>query len=136
MAFLIESDFLVALSRADDQYHVHARRIISSGEKLFLSPYSLVEISLASRAIGEDITGFMDALAKIVKGYDNLQQVQDRAEYHARATALDRKYGLAFFDSLHAAVAIEEGHTMISSDGQYGKLAELALVHPSKFKSA
>lgn len=136
MPFMVESDFLVALSRTDDQYHAHARRIISSGETLFLSPYSLIELSLASRAVGEDISGFMDALSRIFDGYDNLQQIQDRAEYHARAAALESKYWLSYFDSLHAAVAIEEGHTMISSDGQYGKVTELTLMHPRKFKSA
>lgn len=136
MPFMVESGLLVALSRTDDQYHTHARRIISSGEKLLLSPYSLVEISLASRAIGDDIGGFMAALSKIVKGYDNLQQIPDRAEYHARAALLERKYGLSFFDSLHAAVAVEEGYTMMSSDGQYEKIKELALVHPHRFEKS
>lgn len=133
---MVESDFLVAISRPDDQYHVHARRIISSGEKLFLSPYSLAEINLGSRAIGADISGFMVALSKVVEGYDNLQQLPDKAEYHARAAILEQKYDLSFFDSLHVAVAIEEGYAMISSDGQYDRVKELTLVHPRKFKSA
>ncbi len=136
MPFMVESDFLVALSRTDDQYYTHARRIISSGEKLLLSPYSLVEVNLGSRAIGgTDIGGFMAALSKVVEGYDdNFKIIRDRAEYHSRAALLERKYGLSFFDSLHAAVAVEEGYTMISSDGQYDKIAGLALIHPRKFE--
>jgi predicted nucleic acid-binding protein len=134
MPFLVESDFLVALSRADDQYHEHARRIISSGEELLLSPYCLTEINLGSRVIGSDISGFMEALSKVVEGYDNLRQISEKPSYHARAALLERKYNLSFFDSLHAAVAIEEGLTMISSDGQYGKITELSLIHPRKFR--
>lgn len=135
MPFVVESDFLMALSRADDQYHVHARRIISSGEKLLLSPYCLAEINLGSRAIGADVSGFMAALAETVEGYE-LQQLPDKARYHARAAILEQKYGLTFFDSLHAAAAVEEGHTMISSDGQYEKVKELSLIRPRKFAKA
>lgn len=132
---MVESDFLVALSRIEDQYHAHSRRIISSGEKLLLSPYSLIEINLGSRAESIDISGFMIALSKTVEGYgNNLQQIPDKAEYHAKAALLEQEYGnLSFFDSLHAAVAIEEGYTMLSADSQYEKIKELALVNPRKF---
>lgn len=134
MPFMVESDFIIALSRTDDQYHVHARRIISSGAKLLLSPYSLIEINLGSRAVGDDISGFMVELAKVAKGYANLQQIPDRPEYHAKAAFLERKYDLSFFDSLHAAAAIEEGYTMISADGQYQKVKELVSINPRKFE--
>lgn len=133
MPFMVESDFVIALSRIEDQYHAHARRIISSGEKLLLSPYSLIEINLGSRAVSDDISGFMVELAKVVKGYANMQQIPDKPEYHAKAALLERKYDLSFFDSLHAAVAIEEGYAMISADSRYQKIKELASMNPRKF---
>ena len=85
MPFMVESDFIIALNRIDDQYHVHARRIISSGEKLFLSPYSLMEINLGSRAISDNdhdnnIDAFMTALTNVLEGYDNLQQIPDKPD--------------------------------------------------------
>jgi predicted nucleic acid-binding protein len=136
MPFMVESDFLIALSRVEDQYHAHARRIISSGEKLLLSPYSLTEINLASRAVGKNISGFMEQLAKMMEGYDNVQLIPDKAGYHAKAAALEKEHDLSFFDSLHAAAAIEGGYTIISADGRYEKIKDLHSINPRKFRSS
>jgi hypothetical protein len=61
---------------------VHASSIISSGQKLLLSSYSIIEINPASRAIRDNdhdnnIGAFMTALANVLEGYDNLQQIPD-----------------------------------------------------------
>jgi predicted nucleic acid-binding protein len=136
MPFMVESDFVIALSQTDDQYHTHARRIVSSAKKLLLSPFSLIEISLGSRALGSDISGFMTELQKMVEGYDNMGQIPDKPKYHAKAAALEKRYDdLSFFDSLHAAAAIEEGYTLISADGQYEKIRELNSINPRKFRT-
>jgi predicted nucleic acid-binding protein len=130
MPFMIESDFIIALSRINDQYHGHARKIISSGDKLLLSPYSLIEINLGSRSVEGDIKEFMSTLKKVVEGYENLQQIPDKPGYHAKAAQLEQEYGLSFFDSLHAAVAIEEGYTMMSADSKYRGIKGLRSINP------
>ena len=73
---------------------------------------------------------FIKEIERTRYGQQNLQQIPDKPAYHAKAAQLEQEYGLSFFDSLHAAVAIEEGYTMISADSKYKGIKGLRSINP------
>lgn len=130
---LVETDLLLALISSGDKHHSEAVRLFDKyAGKIALSPYSLIELNLLLKSgvvIVEDPSLFYEALGNLMK-YRGVGTYPPKAEYHKVAHALRRKYGLSYFDSLHAAVALTEDVELVSYDRVYEAVAEVKYLHP------
>ncbi len=130
---LVETDFIVAISSPDDAHHGEAVRILRKlASKLKLSPYTLVELDLLIRSgkLIVRLPAYYESLAKLLKYYE-VTIVEPSPIHLAVAWRLREKYGLSYFDSLHAATAITLGEPLTSYDETYRRVKELEYIHPS-----
>ena len=129
---IIETDILIALASKTDKHHNEVRMILNKLDETKLSPYSFTELDLliTSKALIVKLPDFYNVL-KAVFTYYGLSIIPSNPSHLARAWNLRRKYGLTFFDSLHAAIALEEDEVLISFDKKYGKIEGLKYKHPS-----
>lgn len=128
---LIETDILLAVASKEDKYHDEAVNLL--GRKgLKLSPYSLLELDLLikSGVLDVDIELFYKGLSELLKYY-GIRIALPSPLHMVKAWYLRRKYGLTYFDSLHASVAILEGIPIVSYDEGYSKVEGLAYIPPS-----
>ncbi|RLE64048.1 MAG: hypothetical protein DRJ47_08575 [Thermoprotei archaeon] len=72
---------------------------------------------------------FYNALNITLMYYD-VSTLTPHPSHLARAWMLRRKYNLTFFDSLHAATAIEEDEPIVSYDKRYSDIKDLRYVDP------
>ena len=132
---MVETDFIIASINRRDPLHSYSMRILERKSELLLSPYSIVELDVLVRSgnirlknyamFFKDLDGFLS--------YHDIGILSDKASYHAKAEELRSRYGLTYFESLHASVALIEGLTIISSDTVYGRVENLRYVHTRKF---
>ncbi len=129
---MIETDILIALSSKTDKHHNEVKRLLEKLKVIKLSPHSLTELDLliTSKNLIVKSPDFYNAL-KAVFAYYGVSIMASRPNHFARAWTLRRKYGLTFFDSLHAATAMEEDETLVSFDRKYMEVEELKYEHPS-----
>ena len=112
---LLETGFLIALNLSD-RNHSWALSVLSECRsrrvRCYLSPAAPVEVSLLLKSRGFDegrIARVLKLMESIVTGA-GIRCLPLRPAHVARAAELRGKYlELGFFDSLHAAVAVEEG---------------------------
>ena len=130
---LIETDTIISLVRRNDKHHQTTLSILEKyrGE-LVLSPYSLNELDLliwsgTFKVRNKEL--FFKLLEETLKFYV-VEALKPKAYHIAKAYELRRKYGLSFFDSLHAAVATVENMPLLSYDRTYEKISELSYVNP------
>ena len=130
---LIETDLLLAASSPRDAHHGEAVRLLRSGSPLRLSPYSLVELDLLvpSGRIRVVLPDFYVHLGEVLEFY-GVAIPPPRARHLAVAWDLRRRYGLTYFDSLHAATALVEGEAIASYDSSYARVEGLKYLHPSQ----
>lgn len=130
---LIETDFLIALASKNDRHHDEVRGLLEKLDTINLSPYSLVELDLllASRKIIVKIPDYYEVLDSVLSYYGMAVSTPDPTHFH-QAWILRKRYGLTFFDSLHAATAIKGGEVLISYDDRYSAIRELKYRHPSR----
>ncbi|RLF18430.1 MAG: hypothetical protein DRZ82_08210 [Thermoprotei archaeon] len=128
---VIETDMIVALASESDKHHHEARTLLRKLSNIKLSPYSLIELDLllASGNIVVKAKLFYEAL-KSVLAYYNISVLKPDPLHFAVAWNFRKKYGLTFFDSLHAAVAVRENDMLVSFDRKYSIVKELKYVHP------
>lgn len=132
---LVETDFLIALLNERDRLH----RIyieIAEEDDLTLSPYTLIEVEmlwLSKRLIIEDYEAFQRHLNDLLEYY-SIRLMTDKPRYHAEAHRLRRESNLTYFDSLHAATALTEDLTLISSDPIYRRVKNLKHLHPTEWR--
>jgi len=131
---IVETDYILALSSPEDKRHEEAVKILQrrAGE-LKLSPYALVELDLLVRSnrIEVVIPDYYEGLTRLLEFY-NIKVVKPTPEHLLAAWRLRGKYGLSYFDSLHAAVAIVEGEAIASYDEAYKRVKGLRYIHPSE----
>jgi len=129
---IIETDILVALASREDKHHLEAKEVLEKADSVSLSPYSLFELDLliASGVIKVEPTAFYRALADVLS-YFEITILRPEPSHLATAWELRNKYGLSFFDSLHAAVAIEERDILVSYDRAYSSVKELTYIRPA-----
>jgi len=125
---LIETDILLALVSVRDKHHMEVLKLIDRLEgRLVISPYSLIERDLmirSGRILISDIPAFYQAISTFLN-YRRIRRISPKPIYHAEAYRLRQKYrGLAYFDSLHAAVSITEKLEHISYDNVYEKIED------------
>ena len=97
-----------------------------------ISPYSLIERDLmTSRILISDIPAFHQAISTFLN-YGRIRRISPKPIYHAEAYRLRQKYrGLAYFDSLHAAVSLTEKLEHISYYNVYEKIQDRgSKLHP------
>ncbi len=132
---LVETDFLIALINEKDRLHEVYLEIAEEGG-LTLSPYTLIEVEmlwLSKRLIIENYEAFQRHLNNLLEYY-SIRLMTDKPPYHATAHRLRRENDLTYFDSLHAAAALTEDLTLISSDPIYRKVENLKHLHPTEWR--
>lgn len=122
---LIETDVLLAALNPIDPANSAARKVLEQ-ESLSLSPFSLLEVNLLSRAgrleipdyqsFAKDLSALLDA--------SSIRTLSDKPEYHSEARRLEHRFKLTFFDSLHAAVSKVQNEVIVSFDRAYDKLSK------------
>lgn len=125
---LIETDVLLAAINPHDPARRYALNVLDRGN-LRLSPYSLLEIRLLNRARKlsiENFKAFADDLSALFE-MQKITTLFDRPEYHAQASALESKFRLTFFDSLHAAAAKVEKEVIVSFDRSYDRISGMGV---------
>ncbi|MDK2463433.1 MAG: PIN domain-containing protein [Candidatus Korarchaeota archaeon] len=113
---LVETDFLLALINRSDPLHEAALRALKRF-RLFLSPYSLIELDLlilSGRIEVEDPGEFSRDVARELR-MGRVSVASPKPEVHVRAWKL-RSDGMGFFDSLHRALAETGGIPILSAD--------------------
>jgi len=129
---LIETDVVIALASKTDKHHEDIKRLLDKLTTIKLSPYSLIELDLlvTSHNLIVKTPDFYQALNDVLEYY-KISVLAPRPSHFIEAWNLKKKYNLTFFDSLHAATALEEKETLVSYDKMYSKVKELNYRHPS-----
>ncbi len=131
---LIETDIIIALASRTDRHHKDVKKLLNNLASVKLSPYSLIELDLLimSHSLIVKTPEFYQVLNDTLKYYD-ISVLTSSPSHFTRAWYLRDKYDLTFFDSLHAATALEEREILVSYDRTYAKIKELEYKHPSLF---
>ena len=120
---LFETDVLLAAMNSKDPVHTLALKVFGSGTA-FLSPFSLLEINLLSRAGKLEILDYKDYannLGALLNSY-SVEVRSDKTLYHSVAREFEFRHKLTFFDSLHDAVSKVEGDVLASIERVYDRL--------------
>jgi len=130
---LIETDIILALASAGDKHHREAVEVVRSIKPLRLSPYALVELDLLilSGRIEVRIPEFYEGLANTLIYY-GIEVVKPSPKHFEKAWKLRERYGLTYFDSLHASTAIVENEVLVSYDRIYSNVKELRCITPQE----
>jgi len=120
---LIETDVLLAAMNPVDRANASARKVLNH-EGLVLSPFSLLEVNLLTRAGKLEIRNFGDFSADLsaLLEVSSIRILNDLPEYHSEAHRLESEFRLTFFDSLHAAVSKVQREIIASYDRAYDRL--------------
>ena len=131
---IIETDIIIALASREDKHHNEVVKFIEKVRPLKLSPYALIELDLLikSKVIIARLPDFYDALNCLIYAY-NITILNVNAKHFVIAYNLRNKYNLTYFDSLHAAIAIENNEILVSYDKSYEKVKELRYTHPARY---
>ncbi len=111
---VIETDLLIAALFEKEKHHSEATTQIRTLKPLKPSPYTLIEIDLLvnfSRIRVKDVSVFYTLLEEMLKFYSI--SIVEPSPFHMKIVfELRERYGMTYFDSLRAAVAMsEERHT-------------------------
>lgn len=120
---LVETDVLLAVINANDPLREYGIKAFNRRD-LILSPFSLLELNLLRRSLEievSDFQAFVQGISELL-AQKEVKLLPDRPEYHYEANALEKRFHLTFFDSLHAGVSKVEGETMLSFDKAYDRL--------------
>lgn len=129
---MIETDTLVALINKHDPNHEAVLQCLEQVGRLKLSPYTLLELDLiirSGRLQLADYAKFYEYLGEAL-AYYNVAPTTVRPDHFPQARQLRDKYGLTYFDSLHASAAILENEPLISTDKAYTAVEELKHIDP------
>jgi len=130
---LIETDIILALISITDRHHNDAVKIIKKVKPLKLSPYTIIELDLLiiSGKIEVKMPVFYENLMETLRYY-NVEIVKPSPKHLVKGWKLREKYGLTYFDSLHASTAIIENEPLISYDKSYQNIEELRYITPQE----
>jgi len=132
---IVELDMLIAFVNPADKLHIYADKLfkaIADGKlrNIRMSTSALLEYELVLRSRGyseKDIREDLFAFKILVK------EIPLTGDVIIKASELREKYGLTYFDSLHAATAIVTDDLLISSDKDYEKVKDLKVIKPEEF---
>lgn len=137
---IIELDMLTALVNREDKHHEIAVKFfeeIARGRirNIAVAASALIEYELILKSRGykeEEIAADIEAFINI----ENMREAPLTSKTMLTAINLRKKYGLTYFDSLHAAAAILYDETIISADKAYKTLKELKAIDPEELKTS
>jgi len=137
---IIELDMLIAFVNKVDELHNIAvgifNKIINgklSNVVVPTSAYMEYELVLKSRGYSEDtISSDIDAFRRI----KNLGEIPLTSKVIIKASELRKRYGITYFDSLHAASAFFHDKMIISTDKVYRKIPELKVIDPREVSNS
>ena len=131
---IIEFDMLIAYVNIIDKLHRIASMIftrIVNGELVNVavptSVYMEYELILRSKGYNEEIIRKDTEAFRLIK---NLDEVPLTSNILIEASRLRNRYGLSYFDSLHAASALLYDKTIISVDRAYRRIKGLKVLNP------
>ncbi len=131
---IIELDLLIALVNREDKLHEVASKLFEAAVqgkigRMTIAASALMEYELVLRSRGyseEDIAADIRALTNI----RNVDEAPLNSQVMIAAIDLRKRYQLSYFDSLHAATAIQQDGTIISTDKAYMRISELKAMDP------
>lgn len=133
---VIELDMLIAFVNKADKLHSIAVKLfnkVASGlldnVAVPVSAYMEYELILRSRGYSEETIS--DDI-KAFKHIRNLDEIPLTSNIIVTASEIRMRYGLTYFDSLHAASALQYDKTIISVDKAYRKILGLQTIDPRK----
>ena len=113
----VETDFLLALSKADDWLRPNAETVLQERDDLATSIVPFVEFLLISDRFEFDRTRAAANLLELVP-----IEPEDDGSLVLKATSYMDEHGATTFDAFNAAIAESRGEPVCSSDGFYDEL--------------
>lgn len=130
---ILDTDIILAAASKTDKHHNEATYIIRNVKLLTISPYVFIELDWLIRLnkLKVILPDFYKALDQIIQFY-SISIAPIKPVHMSIAQKIREIYGLTYFDSLHAAVAITENDVLLSYNQVYSRVTELKYIHPSK----
>ncbi len=132
---LIETDMIFALLNVNDRHHNVASKLFSqikSGYEVGLPTSALIEMELIYKSNNRE-DDLANHLANLI-AIPNIKTIALTPKTILLSITLREEYNLSFFDSHHAATAIENDGIIISTDQQYNRVSNLELLDPDDFQ--
>ncbi|MCD6348567.1 MAG: PIN domain-containing protein [Candidatus Korarchaeota archaeon] len=111
MRWMMETDLIISAIFKGDPNHDLSKRVLKGSRRFVPSPYTLMELGLLIRSGNievEDYPAFWSSFEKLLEQYD-IGLIPMEPSHFAEAERIRITYDLSYFDSLHAAVAMNMG---------------------------
>ena len=136
----IELDLIIAFLNRADRLHSIAARVFEdiAGGRLVgvaIPSSALLELELVLRSRGVSPREVEEVLLSL-KNFPNIGEIPLTSDVQLRALGLREAYSLTFFDSLHAASALEYDRMIISVDEAYRRVPGLKALDPRELPPA
>ncbi len=132
---LIENDLFYPYIRKGAKHSKIAERILyqvanAEIKNVYSPTLCLIELALVYRSLGEEEKLTLD-LAKLIS-VGGIEWIDLKKDEVVVAADLRRDLGIDFWNSHHAAVALDNDKTVISTDDAYGLVPGLKRIDPRK----
>ncbi|MFH1200054.1 MAG: PIN domain-containing protein [Candidatus Micrarchaeota archaeon] len=123
----LDVDVLYALVKEKDFHKEYAERITATAGAKVTSCVSLLELEIVvKRELGDEKSMEIDRwVRRLVPGIDIAEFTEKQ---FAKSLELRKKYGLGIFDAVHAAVCLEKGGQMASTDHAFDRVPGIARI--------
>ena len=133
---IIELDLLIAFINKADKHHSIADKIFqkiknNKLKNIHIAVSALLEYELVHKSKGYKEDEIKEDL-KLFQKYPNLNEAPITTQTLIKAIELRKTYNLTYFDSLHAATAIQTDKKIISTDTIYDEIPQLKRINPYK----
>lgn len=123
----LDVDVLYALLKDRDYHKEYAQKVVSEKEVKVTSSVSLLELEIVvKRELGDahslNLTRWVE---RLVPGLKIIAFSHNQFE---KSLELRAKHGLGIFDAVHAAVCLERGGRMASTDKAYARIPGIRIV--------
>ena len=130
---LLETDLIFAYLNTQDKHHQTAIELfnqIKQGKQINISTLTLIELELLYKTnkIEHQLTPYITALTTL----PNTTYISPTPETILTAITLRQEHSLTFFDSHHAATALQTDQQIISTDQAYSHIPGLTHIDPTK----
>ncbi len=132
MRWMMETDLIISTIFKGDPNHSLSKKILRGVRRLILSPYTLVELDLLIRSGNIEVkeyTEFWTFFEEFLEQY-NIKLVPMKPLHFIEAERIRNAYSLSYFDSLHAAAAINMDVPLLSYDRSYSEVKGLGYISP------
>lgn len=137
---VLDLDMLIAFTNRADRHHRVADALfllikVGRLRDVFLPASVLMEYEIVHRARGVDEEQIAREIS-LFQRFPNLRHHPLSAQTILKAIELRRRFGLNYFDSLHAASAFEVDCRIISTDTAFDSVEGLTRIDPYKLVSS